>query len=202
MTREERELIGRRFGRLTVIRRVSASTNARSSRWQTECDCSNRCTKTLVSLKRPGTTPQCEDCLGEYLSKVQTTHGESGTQLYQIWAYRVRASKGVLGVGVRMGSDRIPMYEPWVDDYQAFASWVRENMGERPGDGYRLSRLDQTQGFLPGNLNWTAPGAHRKKREREPRKKMTPEQRAKGRPTSPTFVGPRKRMGRPPGPQI
>lgn len=37
---------------------------------------------------------------------------------------------------------------------RAFAEWVLDNLGERPSPEHSLDRIDNNQGYCPGNLRW------------------------------------------------
>lgn len=59
------------------------------------------------------------------------------------------------------GERGITIYEPWINDYPSFKSWILENLGERPkgktdkrSDGFSLDRIDVNVGYQPGNLRW------------------------------------------------
>lgn len=47
----------------------------------------------------------------------------------------------------------IQVYEPWIDDCQAFATWALDNLGERPFD-HSLDRIRNDGHYEPGNLRW------------------------------------------------
>lgn len=51
------------------------------------------------------------------------------------------------------GGRGIQMSEDWVNDFWAFADWVEENLGPCP-PGYTLDRVDNDEGYVPGNLRW------------------------------------------------
>lgn len=52
------------------------------------------------------------------------------------------------------GGRGIRVFEPWRTDPAAFIAWVTENLGPRP-DGMTLDRVDNDQGYVPGNLRWS-----------------------------------------------
>lgn len=51
------------------------------------------------------------------------------------------------------GARGITMYEPWIDDVEAFKTWIIANIGERP-ENHTLDRIDNDKGYEPGNLRW------------------------------------------------
>lgn len=51
------------------------------------------------------------------------------------------------------GARGIKMHGPWVDDFEAFQTYIIENLGERPED-HSIDRKDNDKGYEPGNLRW------------------------------------------------
>ena len=45
------------------------------------------------------------------------------------------------------------MYEPWIDDPVAFISYI----GQPPSSSHTLDRIDNSKGYLPGNIRWATP---------------------------------------------
>lgn len=48
------------------------------------------------------------------------------------------------------------MYPAWVDDYEAFASYVATSLGPRPMNT-SLDRINNDGHYEPGNLRWATP---------------------------------------------
>lgn len=82
-------------------------------------------------------------------------HGQSGTPEYKIWAqlkqrcfnpnhklWRLYGARGVSMAGV------------WRDSFVAFY----DEVGDRPGDEYRLVRIDVERDYEPGNVKWSVEG--------------------------------------------
>jgi len=45
------------------------------------------------------------------------------------------------------------MHEPWIDDPAAFINHV----GQPPSGDHTLDRIDNSLGYVPGNLRWATP---------------------------------------------
>ena len=73
------DLTGKRFGRLTVIKRVG-NDNQKKPQWRCKCDCGNETITRANSLRR-GTIVSC----GCYSKEIHRTHGGSGSRLYAVW---------------------------------------------------------------------------------------------------------------------
>ena len=52
------------------------------------------------------------------------------------------------------GGRGITFYEGWMDDREAFISYIRENLGDKPTPQHSLDRVDNDKGYIPGNLRW------------------------------------------------
>jgi hypothetical protein len=48
------------------------------------------------------------------------------------------------------------MAEQWIDDYQAFKTWIAENLGPCP-KGHSIDRIFNDEDYAPGNLRWAPP---------------------------------------------
>lgn len=52
------------------------------------------------------------------------------------------------------GGRGIIVYKPWLDNKQLFFDWVDGNLGVRPTPEHTLDRINNSMGYLPGNLRW------------------------------------------------
>ena len=147
--------LGTSFGRLTVVAEAEPCVVSRGQRLRVmtcKCECGST-TRVFLCNLRSGATKSC-GCLR---SDTHTTHGEcagSRTDMHALWtAIKARCYCANHSAYSRYGARGIAMYAPWVNDYAAFATHIRENIGERPA-GLSLDRIDNSAGYVPGNLRW------------------------------------------------
>ena len=80
-------LIGQRFGRLTVTQRAGSDKTVKNAIWECECDCGNKSLVTTSHLTS-GHTKSCGCLKKENVNsgQFQKKHGQSNTRIYRIWA--------------------------------------------------------------------------------------------------------------------
>lgn len=145
-----RDLKGMRFGKLEVLQR---GKNCRGRvAWDCLCDCGNFCTIQSQYLLA-GDTKSCGCLFSEALIKRNTKHGRAYTQEYSHWkTIKQRCFNKNDPDYKNYGGRGITMQTNWVNDFQAFLSYV----GEKPKDGkrYSIDRLDNSKGYEEGNIRW------------------------------------------------
>lgn len=157
------DLVGKKFGRLRVIRYVD--TQKKSARWECLCKCG---TKTVVGTGslRSGNTRSCGCLIAETAEKLGKAgywkaavekirvHGDAYTKprLYRIWMnMNHRCSNPNSPIWKWYGGKGVRVCRLWKSDYPAFKKWAL-------GNGYRdtlsLDRINGSGNYEPRNCRW------------------------------------------------
>lgn len=148
--------IGARYGRLVVLSEIG-TVRDREVVVRVRCDCGNERDILRASLRR-GSSTSC-GCFGtEQRTKAATTHGESQTSLYKVWhMIRLRCNDATHPSYHKYGGRGVQMHADWTEDYPAFATAIRTQIGPRPSKRHSLDRIDNDGHYEPGNLRWATP---------------------------------------------
>jgi hypothetical protein len=162
---QPKDLVGKRFGRLTVVRFLGSKTSNRTNKtshwWLCECDCgATKELKTAYLTRNDRPTRSCGCIQSECVIKANTIHGgtskflEYGKYLYNLWRNIKQKCYDANSISYKnYGGRGINMYREWIDDYPTFEKWVVENLGHRL-EGYSLDRINNNGNYEPGNLRW------------------------------------------------
>ena len=118
-------LKNKRFGRLTVIKKLEKPQGVKSAYayWLCKCECGNEIVASSSSLRR-GHTRSC-GCLAKDLL---TSHGQSKTGLYRRWyGMRQRCNNPKDISYPNYGGRGIRVCEEWDTDFQSFYTWAIAN---------------------------------------------------------------------------
>ena len=47
------------------------------------------------------------------------------------------------------------MAPEWIDDYVAFKTYIDKHLGPRPSPKHSIDRIENSEGYFPGNLKWS-----------------------------------------------
>jgi len=148
------DLMGKQFGRLTVIKRNGVSKDGHIL-WSCRCICNKKINVNGNSLKS-GHTKSC-GCLRKETSSINskiysTTHGHRHTSIYNIWIGMIQRCNNPKNNSYRYyGGRGIFVCKRWMK-FEHFL----EDVGERP-KGKTLGRINNNMGYKKSNCKWSTP---------------------------------------------
>lgn len=154
----KRDLSGLRFGHLIVIRENGRSSQS-NVKWLCKCDCGNEVSVNSSYLITKHTS-SCGCFKKECSTNRFTTHGQTGTHLYKIWASMIqrchdRKSKSFKSYGEK----GVSVCNEW-REFEGFYSWAINN-------GYKetlsIDRIDCEGNYSPNNCQWIPLSLNREK---------------------------------------
>jgi hypothetical protein len=146
-------LVGQKFGRLTVLDRdISASSGAgHHVKFICICDCGNKVSVSGTNLRR-GISKSCGCLRGDSIKQRNVTHCLTGTRLHKIWiGMKERCYTTHFAAYQHYGGRGIKVCDEWKDDFQAFYDWAMSNEYD---DTKSIDRIDSDGNYEPSNCRW------------------------------------------------
>lgn len=155
------DLIGQRFGKLLIRKRLGRMGESHAIHWECLCDCGSSSVVKTGNLMN-GSTTSCECWRASRITADNLTHGQYNSPTYRSWKSMLARVKDPRyqyhkGRGITV-CERWTKFENFLTD-----------MGERP-PGTTLDRSDNDGNYEPGNCRW-ATSKQQARNRRRPRKR-------------------------------
>ena len=141
------DLTGQRFGKWFVLKRMQNSKQDKAM-WLCRCDCGQE--KTVLSSNlRGGYSKSCRSCQISYRN---TTHGQTGTRLYNVWTGIIARCENPNGEFYYCyGGRGIKVCKEWRNDFSTFYKWAIANGYEK---GLSIDRINNDGNYEPSNCRF------------------------------------------------
>ena len=161
----EKEYAGKKFGRLTPVKRIHCSENEHGRPFiECICDC-GKTTRVSATALKAGSIKSCGCYNREGSLKPGATHMLSGTRLYRIWENMIaRCENRNSDSWKNYGGRGISICSEWRNDFLSFYNWA---ISHGYDDSLTIDRIDNDKGYEPNNCQFLSRSENTKKMLRE-----------------------------------
>lgn len=154
------DLIGKKFGRLTVISEAEPKKDSRGyyvPMYHCKCDCGNELDVRYTDLLS-GNTQSCGCLQSERASQARYKHGETGTKLYWAYSHMMQRCYNPKNESYKnYGARGIEVCDEWrekPDGINNFFNWAKANGFDENNKGLTLERINTNGNYEPSNCEW------------------------------------------------
>jgi hypothetical protein len=146
------DLVGRQFGRLTVVELAPKSPDLARNCWRCRCECGG--TIDVIPSRLVSDRVKSCGCLPRPVKRTREqaiTHGQTDSPIYLIWRSMIdRCHNPSNHSFASYGGRGIEVDLRWRSSFQVFA----DDMGPRPTPKHSIDRIDNDRGYGRDNCRW------------------------------------------------